>query len=240
MNFYAHLASKKRPWQPTCGTKQPVAPGSENTLGRCLALRRLEIPVQDWVAEGAAKERGRLSPEAIALLTSNCEDERKHDQALGMAAASYGLSNATMDAEAEAIAAEWLAHPDHPIVKAGVLEQSVFFVILPLMRKFGGAGLRTVSYDISTDESIHAPANRQAAKDLGYHWSPSLDALRDRTVRWLVSDLDAAGKYGYGEVWIESSKQLLTSGRTSNLDDTRSYVMPAFFEHSARDLPVYY
>lgn len=240
MNFYTHLHSKKRPWQPTCGTKQPVAPGSENTLARCLALRCLEIPVQDWVAEGAMRERSRLSSEAIALLTSNCEDELKHDRALTMAATAYGLGNAAMDAEAQSIAAEWLSHPDHPLVKAATLEQSVFFVILPLMRQFGGAGLRNISRDISTDESIHAPANRQAAEDLGYRYSPSLDALRERTVRWLVDDLNAPGKLGLPEVWVESSKQLLASGRTSNLDNTRSYVMPAFFEHSASDLPVYY
>lgn len=239
MSFYSSLMSKKRLWSPTMGDRAPVMPGTENTIGRCLSLRVLEIPVGNWVLETEEKELRMLGDDAIALLKSNAEDEIKHDKLLQMAADVYQLTDSEMNAEGNAIASEWLEHPDHPIVKAFVLENAIFFVILPILRKFGGQGLRNAAFDISSDESIHAPCNRQVAKDLGYSFSPSLDALRDRTVRFLVRDLDAPGKLGMPAPWIEASENLLHRGLAPQLEETKNYIMPAFFESHAADLPQY-
>ncbi len=238
-SFYAKLLQRKKSWTPTCGQRAPVAPGSEDTLGRALALRILEIPVGDWIAGVSRQELALLTPDAVTLLASNVEDEYKHDQALNLAHDTYQLTTPTMQADARTLTARWLSHPDHPIVKAAVLETSVFFVILPMMRFLGGPGLRTISGDISNDESIHVATNRQLAKELGYTWSPSLDRLREETVQWLVSDLDAPGNWGYPEVWIKSSRSLLEQGIAPDLEQTKSYVMPAFFEHRNDDLPMY-
>lgn len=239
MSFYNNLMSKKRLWSPTMGDKQPVMPGSKGTIGRCLALRVLEIPVGDWVLETEAKELDRIHPDAIALLESNAKDEHKHDQLLNMASATYQLTTDVMQQEADAIALEWLSHPDHPIVKAFVLENAIFFIILPILRRFGGQGLRNAAFDISSDESIHAPCNRQVAHELGYSFSPSLDELRDRTVRFLVSDLNAPGKLGLPQVWLDASENLLHKGFAPQLEETKAYIMPAFFESHAADLPQY-
>ncbi|HEY9610496.1 hypothetical protein [Allocoleopsis sp.] len=239
MSFYSNLMSKKRLWSPTMGDKQPVMPGSEGAIGRCLALRVLEIPVGNWVMETGDKELAKLEPDAIALLQSNAEDEIKHDCLLEMATDTYQLTTKEMQEEADAIAAEWLQHPDHPIVKAFVLENSIFFIILPILRRFGGQGLRNAAFDISSDESIHAPCNRKVAKELGYSFSPSLDELRDRTVRFLVRDLNAPGKLGRPQVWFDASENLLHKGFAPQLEETKAYIMPAFFESHAADLPQY-
>lgn len=238
MSFYSSLMSKKRLWSPTIGDKQPVMPGSEGTIGRCLALRVLEIPVGDWVVS-TQKELGCLPFEAIELLQSNAEDEVKHDKLLQMACDTYQLTTSEMQQEADSLAEEWLSHPDHPIVKAFVLENAIFFIILPILRKFGGQGLRNAAFDISSDESIHAPCNRQVAQELGYTFSPSLDELRDRTARFLVRDLNAPGKLGIPQPWLDASKNLLHKGFAPQLEETKAYIMPAFFESHAADLPQY-
>lgn len=237
MSFYSSLMSKKRLWTPTIGDKQPVMPGSEGAIGRCLALRVLEIPVGDWVLETESKNT--LTEDALALLKSNAEDEFKHDKLLQMAHDTYQLTTPEMQQEADALADEWVYHPDHPIVKAFVLENAVFFVILPMLRRFGGQGLRNAAFDISSDESIHAPCNRQVAKELGYTFSPSLDELRDRTVRFLVRDLNAPGKLGLPQVWLDASANLLHKGFAPQLEETKAYIMPAFFESHSADLPQY-
>lgn len=239
MSFYSDLLSKKRLWSPTIGDKQPVMPGSEGTIGRCLALRVLELPVGDWVLEASEKELNKLPNDAIALITSNAEDEKKHDVVLQMAYNVYALTTPEMQAEGNDLAEEWLNHPDHPIVKAFVLENAIFFIILPILRKFGGQGLRNAAFDISSDESIHAPCNRRAAHDLGYTFSPSLDELRDRTARFLVRDLNAPGKLGTPQPWLDASENLLHKGFAPQLEETKAYIMPAFFESHAADLPQY-
>lgn len=238
--FAEKLLARKKSWTPTIGKVSPVAEGAEDTIGRALGLRVLEIPVGDWIYLAEKKETASLTPDQLILLDSNIQDEYKHDEALNMAARAYQLTAEGMQAEAEAIAKEWIDHPDHPLVKAWVIENSVFFVILPIFRMLGGAGLRLVSTDISNDESIHVATNRHIARQLGYSYSESLDKLRRKTVAWVVENLDAPGKYGLPDFWIKSSDDLLYQGKAEQLADTQAYVMPAFFEHHNQNLPVYY
>lgn len=238
--FYSELLAKKKPWTPNVGKPSFVVEGSEETIGRAIALRTLEIPVGDWILLGCKREMSRLSDDAIKLMQSNIEDEFRHDEVLNIAHSVYQLTDKNMENEASIIAKEWIDHPDHPVVKAWVIENSVFFVILPILRKFGDAGLRLVSRDISNDENIHVSTNRQLATDLGYSYSKSLDNLRKRTVEWIVETLNSPGKFGFPDVWLKSSDTLLYQGVAPELSDTANYVMPAFFELDNRNLPSYY
>jgi hypothetical protein len=126
------------------------------------------------------------------------------------------------------------------LVKAYVLENSVFFVLLPLLRTFGGCGLGMISADISGDESVHAAVHRQCAKDMGYSYSPSLDHLRRDTVAWLVDGLQIpeAGRSGRSQRWLDASDRLLYEG-CSDLIETRRGIQPAFFEIANDALPNY-
>jgi len=235
--FYTETVARKRPWTPTVGAPDPVREGSELCLQRALACRILELDVAGWLEEELS--RSRLPEPVVAALRSNQADEARHDQVLNMAAAAYGWEHAN-EAEAKALRQEWLAHPDPPVVKAAVLESSVFFVILPILRRFGGVTLRVVSRDISGDETAHAAVNRQLSADLGYKFSPSLNRLRRRTVEWIVDPLRVAGDpQGTPEFWLDCSDSLLERGAAPQLRDTRRASMLAFFEVDNGRIPRY-
>jgi hypothetical protein len=238
MDFYTQQLARKRPWTPTCGERMATIPGADQVLGRALALRILELEVAEWLDESLANTP--LSDTAIACLRSNILDEQRHDMVLGMAAKVYPFATEQDEADAKAIHRQWLDHPDHPLVKAFVLENSVFFIILPLLRTFGGVGLGIISADISGDESVHAAVHRQAAKDMGYAFSSSLDRLRRDTVAWLVDGLriPEAGRSGRPQRWLEASDRLLYEG-ASDLVETRRGIQPAFFEIANTALPSY-
>lgn len=245
LDFYTQLDQRRRAWEPAIGSKEAVAPGAIPTLTRCLAARCLEIPVGQWVADGINRELKNLSPEAISLLQKNQADELKHDQVLTSAALTYDLLNPRIEAEANTIAQTWIDHPDHPIVKAAVLESSVFFVVLPILRLLGNTGLRTVSFDISNDETIHTATNRAVAKQLGYTMPTpskitSLDLLRQQTIDWLLTDLVGPGKWYNRSTWRSSSDSLLYSGKAPNLVETKRARLIAPYEVDNRVIPKYY
>ena len=60
------------------------------------------------------------------------------------------IKSPQFEKEAERIKNAWLELDGHPVLKAVVLERSVFFVLLPIFRFLGDTGLRTTSTDIST------------------------------------------------------------------------------------------
>ena len=119
-----------------------------------LALRHMELPVGDFIKDGLAD---KVPDAAKDLLASNVTDEENHDLALGYIAESYGVEK--VEAEAIRLRDAWIAHPDHTITKAMVAERAIFFVLLPLFRFNGDAGMRTCSADISRDEQIHVATN---------------------------------------------------------------------------------
>lgn len=238
LDWYRQVTEQKRKWSPVCGSPLPVREGSESVLGRILAARILELDVAAWLADGICRES--LPDPVVAALQSNIADETRHDTVLAMADNAFGLTTEQDRRDAEAIKQEWECHPDHPITKAFVLENSVFFVILPFMRMFGDPNLRVVARDISGDETAHAAIHRQLAKDLGLTYSHSLDNLRRRTVQWIFDGLRITDSdKGSPDVWIQSSDSLLERGVASQLRETRRSVMPAFFETSNATLPKY-
>ena len=237
MNPYQKLLERKRTWTPVQTNAGTVKVGAQDVLKRALALRHMELPVGDFINEALASE---VPPLARELLISNVKDEEKHDLALGYIANAYGVDKKA-EAEAFRLRDAWTAHPDHTITKAMVAERAIFFVLLPLFRAVGDAGMRTVSADISRDEQIHVAANSLVHTELGYNISPSLDLLRKATINWVLQPLSATNpdKYLNKKFWLDSSDRLMYEGKAPELSFTRASRVPAFFEHSNNDLPQY-
>ena len=238
MNLYEKLLNRKRTWTPVKTTGGKLKEGAEETIYRALAIRHMELPVGDFIAESLKKE---VPESARKLLESNVQDEVKHDLALGYITDAIGVDEKA-EKEAFLLRDAWEAHPDHMITKALVIERAIFFVLLPFFRFNGDAGLRTVSADISRDEQIHVATNSLVCADMGLRSSSSLDKLRKATINWIMEPL---GKNTYGDkylskkFWLDTSDRLMYEGKAPELSATRSGRMPAFFEHSNVNLPQY-
>ena len=55
MNPYEKLLNRKRTWTPVQTTAGELKPGSEETIYRALAIRHMELPVGDFIAEALEK-----------------------------------------------------------------------------------------------------------------------------------------------------------------------------------------
>ena len=234
MTPYDKLIARKRKWTPVQMTAGTMTEGAEEALMRALSLRQLEIPVGDFITNSL---KGDIPENAREILEMNVVDEENHDLALGYAASALGTDEKA-EKEATALTRAWIAHPDHTICKAMVLERAVFFTILPFFRAFGDAGLRTVSADISRDEQIHVATNSLVCRELGLTPSPTLDKLRKATVNWVFEPLTGDEKLGK-KFWTDSSDRLMYQGKAPELSFTQSARMPSFFEHSNVNLPSY-
>ena len=238
MTPYDKLLSRKRTWTPVQTTAGQLADGAEEVIFRALAMRHMELPVGDFIEY--AIQSNEIPKASVDLLRSNIKDEENHDLALGYIANALGTDE---KAEREAIRLRqaWIEHPDHTIVKAMVAERSIFFVLLPIFRFLGDAGLRTTSADISRDEQVHVAANSLVAKEMGLEWSPSLDKLRKATIQWVLEPLKIGNtsKFLDKKFWLDSSDSLMYQGKAPELSATRSARMPAFFEHNNVNLPQY-
>ena len=237
MNPYEKLLNRKRTWTPVQPTKGKVKEGAEETIKRALAIRHMELPVGEFIAQGLEKE---VPQSARTLLESNVKDEIKHDRALGFIVESHG-SDPTAENEGKLLRDAWIQHPDHTITKALVAERAIFFVLLPLFRFTGDAALRTVSADISRDEQIHVATNSLVCRELGLIPSNSLDKLRKATIAWVMQPLkeNTTDKYLDKKFWLDASDRLMYEGKAPQLSATKSARMPAFFEHDNRNLPSY-
>ncbi len=237
MNPYQKLMARKRKWTPVQTDAGICKEGAEEVLHRALALRHMELPVGDFIKDALANDVPVLARE---LLASNVTDEENHDLALGYIANADGTDE---KAEKEALSLQkaWIAHPDHTITKAMVAERAIFFVLLPLFRFNGTAGMRTVSADISRDEQIHVATNSLICREMGLEISPSLDKLRKATINWVMQPLgtNTYDRYLDKKFWLDSSDRLMYEGKAPELSETKAARMPAFFEHSNVNLPQY-
>lgn len=233
------MHSRKRSWQPVEMKAGKLLEGGEDTVKRALSLRSLEIPVGDFISQAM---KGDLPEErgCRELLLSNVKDEIKHDLALNFAAKVHNIPD-KYEAEAARITKAWNDLDRHPVLKAVVLERSVFFVILPLFRYLGDPGLRTTSADISRDEQVHVGVNSVVCSELGLPSDKELNALRRATVNWFCQELPAenTNKYLSKNFWMKCSDNLWTRGKAEGLSDTRSSRMISFFEQNNCDLPSY-
>ena len=235
MNPYEKLLNRKRKWTPVQTTKGKLKYGAEETVYRALAVRNMECPVGAFVSDSLSE----IPEKSRKLLESNIKDEDNHDLALGYIANAIGVDDKA-EAEALRLKEAWIAHPDHTILKALVIERAIFFVILPFFRFNGDAGLRTVSADISRDEQIHVATNSLVCAELGLTPSKSLDKLRRATINWIMQPLSAnADKYLDKKFWLDASDRLMYEGKAPQLTETKAARMPAFFEHANTNLPQY-
>lgn len=235
---YLSTIAKKLPWQAVPVDKGQVLDGAEETLFKALALRHLEIPVKELLDEGMQRE----IPSTLGIieaLRSNQDDEDRHLEALNYVAAAHGTDEKA-EREIMSILKAWNEHPAHPILKAGILERSVFFVALPFFRQTGDVGMRTVSQDISKDERVHVAINGMVSKELGEEESQSLDKLRGATVAWMFEKLGASSnKWLNKDFWLRQSKSLFWTGKAPELSSLRASRAISFFESSNVSLPSY-
>ena len=235
---YLQVVSRKRKWTPVAVQKGNLVPGSEDALFRALALRSLELPVADFLRQGLEKELPKTAG-VVEALESNILDEERHDQAFRYVVAAHG-SDPKAEAEGSHILRAWLEAPEHPILKAAILERSVFFVLLPFYRFNGDIGIRTTAADISRDEQTHVAIHSMVCSELGLRSSPGLNRLRRATVGWMMDGLTSTtNKYLNKDFWMSQSDSLYERGKAPGLSDTQRARMPAFFEASNTDLPQY-
>lgn len=235
---YDQVVSRKRTWTPVAVDRGSLVPGSEEAMYRALALRCLELPVKQFLAEGLDKELPK-TPGVVEALLSNQKDEDKHDLGLNYIVAAHG-SDEKSEGEAQRILRAWQDAPEHPILKASILERSVFFVLLPFFRFNGDIGLRTLSADISRDETTHVAIHHMVCKELGIKTTKNLDRLRRATVAWVMDPLGTnESKWLDKDFWVAQSDSLYSRGRADGLAETQRARMPAFFESSNVNLPSY-
>jgi hypothetical protein len=235
---YDQVVSRKRKWTPVAVQQGKLVEGSEDAIYRALGLRHLELPVREFLQQGLEKELPN-TPGVREALMSNQLDEERHDQALNYVVAAHGL-NEKFELEAKHILKAWLDAPEHPILKAAILERSVFFVILPFFRFTGDVGIRTTAADISRDEQTHVAIHSMVCSELGLKSTSSLNRLRRATVGWVVDGLGKSeNRYLDKDFWLDQSDSLYEKGKAPGLKDTQRARMPAFFEASNNDLPQY-
>ena len=236
---YIHLHERKRTWTPVAVNAGQLLEGGEEVIQRALALRCLEIPVGDFISQAM---KGDLPADkgCLELLKSNVQDEEKHDIALNYAAEAHQVPE-NLEAEAQKICKAWLELDRHPVLKAVVLERSIFFVLLPIFRFLGDTGLRTTSADISRDEQTHVAANSLVCSALGLSSDKTINSMRRATMRWVLEPLqaEADNKHLSENFWLKCSDSLYASGKAQGLIETRASRMPAFFETNNVNLPQY-
>jgi hypothetical protein len=235
---YDQVVSRKRKWTPVAVQKGKVVDGAEDALRRALGLRHLELPVREFLQQGLEKELPK-TPGVREALLSNQLDEENHDKALNFVIDAHGADQ-RHEEEAKHILKAWLDAPEHPILKAAILERSVFFVILPFFRFNGDVGIRTTAADISRDEQTHVAIHSMVCSELGLKSTSSLNRLRRATVGWVIDSLSSnENKYLDKDFWMKQSDSLYERGKAPGLADTQRARMPAFFEAANTDLPQY-
>ena len=236
---YIQLHQRKRTWTPVQVSSGQLLEGGEEVIQRALALRCLEIPVGDFIQDAMKGDLPDIKG-CKELLESNVQDEEKHDLALNYAAEAHQIP-IRFEKEAQRIKNAWLELDRHPVLKAVVLERSVFFVLLPIFRFLGDTGLRTTSADISRDEQTHVAANTLVCEALGLTSDKTLNNLRRATVSWVLQSLKGECDYKHlsSNFWLSSSDSLYKRGKAEGLIETRASRMPAFFETNNVNLPQY-
>jgi hypothetical protein len=194
--------------------------------------------VADFLREALRKDLPGTKG-VVEALESNVRDEERHDQALDFVIEAHGTDDRA-EREGAHVLKAWIEAPEHPILKAAILERSVFFVLLPFYRFNGDIGIRTTAADISRDEQVHVAVHSMVCSELGLKSTQSLNRLRRATVGWVIDGLKSnSNKYLDKDFWLAQSDSLYERGKAPGLSDTKRSRMPAFFEASNTDLPQY-
>lgn len=237
--IWQNIAAKRRTWEPSNPEPNSEFTKYNRTISRCISLRDLEMPVKEFLQQGLDRsDINKIGEGGIQTLIRNQQDEDRHDLALTRCFNAYASYNKTEAYGADFIIKEWLSLDDHPITKAAVLENGVFFVLLPILRNYGTPSMQETSGWISMDEVLHVQSHRTAARLLGAKPSSKLNKLRKATVAWLVGRMEEEGRKGALDHYMKASDNLMKSG-VSNLTETKFATKPAFFETSNRLLGKY-
>lgn len=237
LTIYQQVQNRRKSWLPISpqSKEYTTAPG---IISRALSLRILEIPVKEFILDGLSRKEAQLiGDEGVKCLLRNVEDEERHDTALNNCVNVLGNYNPKYEKTAAQFAEAWINHPDHPIAKAAALENGIFFLILPLMRKYGSPSLITTSVDISADEVGHVQSHRYATTQMNQKVSKSLDNLRKATAAWIIGQF-SSGKLN-PETLMKASDNLMYNGVAPELDFSQASNVPAFFENRNDTLPYY-
>lgn len=198
----------------------------EPAIARIIALGLCcEIPVGEFVRD-AGKRDLPSDPILPVLLRSHVADEAAHDLGFRLAAQKYPPSS-QWRTEAESIALTWQSFDIHPIVPAAALEVGVFLASLGAMRLFGGNSLSQMAAQIAKDEYRHVAVNMAIMRGLRLEFTTTiLDAI-DETVSWIFADLNIpesqTGVMVDREFFRRASRELITTGTASDLDDLTNY-----------------
>lgn len=240
---WQEIAPLRKIWTPNDPIAHSQTCKAPDTISRCLALRSLEPVVKAFILEGLEKSDTRkLGLGAEAVLLRNTEDEDKHDIALERAWNALVVEQQTdysNDPEVLNLINAWQSLDDNPITTAAVLENSVFFVMLPLMNRLGHTALIETSKDISADEGVHVVTHRSAAMRLNAKPSKAIQALRLDTIEFIGKNIasETEGLYTVDKL-ISNSNTLLTRG-VSSFFETRVADANAPYEISNASLSGY-
>ena len=229
-SFWSDVNALRSSWQVVEPEENSFISEFPETISRAICLRHLELPVKQFIQQGIdSSDAYKIGPDGLASLVRNQEDEDRHDIALSNCFKAMRNFNPKYTLEASSIIQEWLDLDVNPITKTAVLENSVFFIILPIFNKYGFSPLRETSRDISRDERIHVITHRKAAQLLNSPPTKALNALRIKTVDWLTQSMDTEIEAGLKDKYMLSSYNLLTKG-ISSLDESKTVTGVAFFE----------
>ena len=235
INFWGNFTDDKRKtWKPSNPEINSATSSAPKTIHRGLLLRGLEIPVKEFILDGIERsDMAKLGEGALEVLMRNTKDEDKHDLALGRCAGAHKVEMSArtlqLAQEAQGFINDWVNLDLHPFTKAAVLENGVFFVLLPLFNLYGFQALREASQWISQDERMHVQTHRAAAQLLRAAPSNDVNDLRRATVEWLLKDLIEEADQATYDRFLNSSDLLMYQG-LSALDQTQFASYSAFFE----------
>ena len=237
---YKAWVDRKSQWRPAGYAPQsiPKPPSlTHRAIEKCLALAlELEVPVGLYALEASKRE---FTPDQRWALLDNASDEINHYNALSNWERSYtpGIPPAYLT-EARAIRDTLQAIPEHEILKAGYVELGIFFVVLSILRKFGGTSLKTLSADISRDEAQHVLVNWAVIDDQAIPYSTSvLNRFRRDVIAWLTSDIKSRD---LGQpFWLEQSDRLIATRKADGLAFTQHGLYMSFFEISNKTMASY-
>lgn len=236
--FAAKINSQRRSWQPNNPSPKTETAKWSDTISRCLALTDLEPAVAEFIQLGLDRSDATKIQDLIPTLQTNITDEIKHETALTRAKQSLKNYNSEFEFTAKQLISRWRSLSDNPITIAAVLENGVFFIILPLYSLGGSASLRITSNSISQDERIHVQSHRAAAQLLKAPPSKQLNKLRVETIDWLSDSLLCDRSHLTKDRLLANSQRLMQNG-VSDLIETQAASVNAPFELSNNTLDKY-
>lgn len=227
--FFNKIESQRRSWNPN-----NPAPSSETclwpeTISRCLALTDLEPAVADFIRSGLDTNDLNVLAPAIGSLKANITEEVRHELAFTRAKTALKDYDNSFEPEAQQLISAWKSLPDNPITTAAVLENGVFFVILPIYATAGSTSLRITSASVSIDERVHVQVHRAAAQLLKAKPSKKLNELRKATIDYIGSSL-VADSATWDKQKLQRNSDLLMTRGVSDLLETQVVNVNAPFE----------